>query len=421
MAIIQDSLSSYDVASIRAYQDSHAQPNWSHVPGNDGLPFIGHLYPFLTNFHEFITSNHQKFGPVFRLRIPQADSIMLLGTEANRLVLQNENKQFSNYLAYEKPSRGLMENALLQRDFADHKYHRKILQSAFKRDALENHVALMNPIIREELKKWPTGQCTKMMLPIKNLLLHVAVEVFLGIKMGNEADQLSAAFRAFLKGLFDPLKRPEIPFMPFAKAVKGVEVMSDFIFQHIDDKRNTKSQDIFSTLCHLKTEDGSQFSDEEIKDNMIFLLFAAHDTTTSVLCSTLHSLASNPHWQETIREEILSIGQEQPTTDDLMSLTQTEWVLKEVMRLHPPLAVMARYTLMDFEYQGHLIPKDSTITLCPVFTHYMEEHWSNPQTFDPLRFAPERAEDKGDIFQYLPPIQIRFCFRLHLVHLYVWG
>lgn len=70
--------------------------------------------------------------------------------------------------------------------------------------------------------------------------------------------------------------------------------------------------------------------------------------------------------------------------------------------MYPALALMPRYALQDFEFQGHRIPAHTTVLVSSIFTHYMPEYWSNPHTFDPARFSPERAEDKKDLFQYIP-------------------
>jgi cytochrome P450 len=135
---------------------------------------------------------------------------------------------------------------------------------------------------------------------------------------------------------------------------------------------------------------------------VIFVLFAAHDTTTSALSSVLFCLADNPEWQDRVYEEIQSIGKDEITHDDLDEMDDTSLVIQEALRMYPPLVLMPRYALDEFEFQGHRIPANTTCVVSSLFTHYMEDYWTNPKQFDPLRFSPERAEDKKHFYQYIP-------------------
>ncbi|MCG8670135.1 MAG: cytochrome P450, partial [Pseudomonadales bacterium] len=130
---ISEALSSYDQTAIRRFQKRTKRPSDQHIPGGTGLPIVGHLYPFMYNLHEWLDQQYQEYGPVFRFRTPIINGVYLIGPEANKFVLQNEGKIFSNYLAWEPTFESLFDNNLLQRDFRDHKTQRKILQQAFKR------------------------------------------------------------------------------------------------------------------------------------------------------------------------------------------------------------------------------------------------------------------------------------------------
>ena len=133
-------LSRYDIPSIKRYQKRSRSPSDKHLPGDNGMPVIGHLYPFLTNLHDWLNHQYQTYGPIFKFRTPIIKGVYLIGPEANKLVFQNEGQLFSNFLAWEPTFNNLFDNNLLQRDFRDHKTHRKILQQAFKRQAIEGHI-----------------------------------------------------------------------------------------------------------------------------------------------------------------------------------------------------------------------------------------------------------------------------------------
>lgn len=400
--MISEALAIHDVPSIRKFQKCTQQPDLSHIPGNSGWPVLGHTHHFLSDFHGFMNKNYKNHGEVFRFKTILLEAVFLLGPEANSLVFQNENKQFSNFLAWDTSFENLFDNNLLERDFNSHKAHRKILQAAFRRPAIEGHIGIMNPLMKERLAKWKSGCPVKAMDHVKKLFLDLGAEVFLGIKIGSEADKLNRAFTNIVAASVDPLRRKELFFMPYAKGIKGKKTLSTFIFNNIEERRRAESPDIFSQICHLRDEEGRLFSDEEIRDHINFLLFAAHDTTTSTLSAVLYSLATNMQWQEEIRAEIIDLNKEDMEFDDIKAMEKTGWTIKEALRMYPALCVMPRYALRDIEFNGHHIPANTIVAVSSLFTHYMEKYWKNPYQFDPKRFSPENAEDKNNFYQYIP-------------------
>ncbi len=399
---IHQALSTYDKSGIRRYQRQTRRPDLTHIPGDAGMPVFGHLYWFLKDLHGWMNRQHAKYGPVFRFHTPGLESVFLLGPDANQLVFQNEGNIFSNFLAWDTVFDTLFDNNLLERDFQDHKANRKILQSAFKRPAIEGHMQLMNPMLREGIFGWQTGRPIKAMDHLKTLLLNTGSNVFLGMETGAQSAPLNQAFSDIVAATADPFRRKELWFSPYAKGIKARERLVKYIMDNIEEKRQNPGRDLFSQFCQLRDEQGNLFSDEDIRDQIIFILFAAHDTTTSALSAILYALASNPQWQEELREEMYSLNKRELKFDDVALLEKTGWTLKEALRMHPALAVMPRYALEAFEYEGHRIPANTIVTVSSVFTHYMPEYWKDPHTFDPHRFTPDRAEEKGHFFQYIP-------------------
>jgi cytochrome P450 len=398
---ISEALARHDTRAARKHFYAHRYPDLKHLPGDWGWPWLGHVPAFLRDVHGLMNRQYARYGNVFIFNGPLNRGVMMMGPEANELLFKNENKQFSNFLAWDLTFRNIFDNNVLEMDFSGHKDQRKILQLAFKRLSIEGHIELMNPMLSEGLAELPLGKPVKMMPFIKRLLLNVGATVFLGEQVSESTERLNQAFVDMVAATADPFKR-RIPFTPYYKGIAGRKVLTDFIRDSIDSKRATQGRDLFSQLCHLRDEDGRQFSDEEIGNHVIFVLFAAHDTTTSALSSVLFCLADNPEWQDRVYEEIQSIGKDEITHDDLDEMDDTSLVIQEALRMYPPLVLMPRYALDEFEFQGHRIPANTTCVVSSLFTHYMEDYWTNPKQFDPLRFSPERAEDKKHFYQYIP-------------------
>ena len=152
MPSISEALSNHNLPTIRRYQRSVKKPDLRHIPGNTGFPILGNAHNLLFDFERYIEKNYQKHGNVFKFKSIATlgtEGVWLLGPEANRLVLQNEGRKFSNFLGWDIAFKGLFDNALLEQDFNHHKANRKILQTAFKKEAIQSHIEIMSPVLKQ--------------------------------------------------------------------------------------------------------------------------------------------------------------------------------------------------------------------------------------------------------------------------------
>ena len=378
------------------------QRRLDHIPGSYGWPLIGNTFEFLRDFHGLVNRSEKQYGPIMKGNVFFQHGVTLLGPEANEFVLRDQAHVFSSRTAWGPLLDKLYTNGLMLRDFRDHKLHRRLMQQAFKKPALSSYMTSMNPHIAKGITAWPTGSKFSFFESIRSLLLDVGAETFLGLEMGAEAEQVNAAFVAEVDASLAVL-RLEIPGTTWHRGMKGRRFLEKFIADLIPVKRNGNGTDFFSELCRAVDEEGElTLTDEDIMNHMIFLLFAAHDTTTSTLSSIIHALAQNPQWQQRLRDEYMALGKDALDYDDLDKLESTSWVFREALRMHPPLPTIPRRTVDDTEFQGYAIPKNTLVSIVPLHTHYIEEYWSNPYRFDPERFSPERAEDKKHFYQWIP-------------------
>jgi cytochrome P450 len=373
-----------------------------HIPGDNGaLPILGDTVAFLTDYLALVTRKHKMYGPVFRNNALLQRSIAVLGPEANEIVLKDSEKIFSSKKAWDPILDKLFPDGLMLRDFDEHRFHRRILQAAFKKDALQGYLDDMNPRIQQGVLDFPKNTEFGFKDDIKSLLLDVAAQVFMGVEMGAEADKINKGFLHSMEASMAVVKLP-IPGTTWKKGLDGRKTLKEFIQKHIAAKRTTETSDFFSQFCHAKDEDGNTLSDEAVRDHTIFLLFAAHDTTTSTLCSIIYALAKNPEWQDILHKECSQIEGDHLSYDDLPKLEKAGLVMKEALRMYPPIPAIPRRCIKETVILGHRIPKNSGIGISPLFTHYMEEWWSEPHKFDPERFSAERAEHKRHLYQWIP-------------------
>jgi cytochrome P450 len=131
-------------------------------------------------------------------------------------------------------------------------------------------------------------------------------------------------------------------------------------------------------------------------------MMAAHDTTTSTLCSMIYELAKHPGWQNRIREEMQAIGGDVLDFDDVSRIEGASLVLRETLRRYPPLPVIPRMAERDFDFAGYRVPAGAMVIISPIFTHHMPEWWDDPLRFDPERFNEARAEHERHSHHFIP-------------------
>lgn len=372
----------------------------NQMQGPRGWPVVGVSLRYLRDAHQFAMENYQRYGEVYRQHIFGRWQVALLGPDANQFVFQNRGDLFVSsiweYLIGPFFHRGLM---LLDGD--EHRMHRRIMQGAFHREALVDYLAMMQPRIQRDVAGWETGDGFMVFDHLKDLTLNVASEVFIGHEAGHDTAPMNRAFLDTVRAATDVLRLP-IPGTRWQRGLKGRRYLEDFFAAELPRKRANPAGDLFSRLCEARTEDGELFSDEDVINHIIFVLMAAHDTSTITLSNMIYQLAKHPEWQERLREESRALGKGELDHADLEKLPGMELVMKEALRLCAPVPMLPRAATRDIEYKGYLIPKGHMVSLSPWLSHYLDDYWTEPYRFDPERFSSERAEDKQHPFLWVP-------------------
>ena len=328
--------------------------------------------------------------------------VNMFGPDANRHVLLDRERIFSAGRPWNRIMGRIFPNGLLLRDGDDHKHHRKIMHMPFKRGALRQYAERMNPMIEDAIASWRhDGGETLAFGAFKQLTLEMAASIFIGADLGPATRRMNQAFEDMVAASMSRV-RLRIPGLEFYRGLKGREFMVDYLRDLIPKKRSGDGADLFSRLCHAETEEGERLADQEIIDHMIFLMMAAHDTTTSTLTSMAYELAASPAWQERLRDEARALDTDHVGFDDIERQGGLTLVLKEILRRYPALPVVPRVATRAFEFGGYEIPANAMVVLSPIHTHHMEQWWSDPFRFDPERFAPARAEHERHSHSWVP-------------------
>jgi cytochrome P450 len=386
------------------------------VPGESGPPILGHTLHFTRDPLGWSRYFYDRHGPVawtntFGIRIVSA-----AGPDAAERVLVNRDKAFSNGRGWEYFIGPFFRRGIMLLDFEEHLHHRRIMQQAFTRERLASYLDSMNPAIAGGIAALPAPSALTADRPLraypafKKLTLDLATRTFMGGELGTEADRVNRAFVDVVRAGTAYLRFP-VPGLRWSRGLRGRRLLEELLRARLPARRDGKGNlgvsdaggaDLFSALCQARSEDGHQFGDEDVVNHMIFLLMAAHDTTTMTLTTMAYYLAKHPDWQDRVRQESAALGSGAVAFDDLDRLPSLDLVMKECLRLVTPLQAMARRTVKDTEILGRFVPADTTVTVSQHFIHHMPEYWPDPERFDPERFAEYRREDRVHPYAWLP-------------------
>src|SRR5256714_5809916 len=326
----------------------------THIPGEEGWPILGKTLDVLADPKGQVERMSAKYGLVYRSHIFGETSVVLLGPEANELVLFDQAKLFSSTHGWGQVLGLLFPRGLMLLDFEEHRLHRRALSVAFKSGPMKSYLAALDTGIAAQVKKWKAQPGPMLFYPaMKQLTLDLAATSFLGADIGPEVDEITRAFVDMVAAAVTPIRTP-LPFTQMARGVKGRQRIVAYFSEQIPIRRDKGGEDLFSHLCRATHEDGALLSTQDIVDHMSFLMMAAHDTLTSSLTSFIGELAANPEWQQRLREEVTGLGidaNDPSSLDNLEKMPLSEMAFKEAMRKKPPVPSIPRRAVRDFTFK----------------------------------------------------------------------
>jgi cytochrome P450 len=393
-----------------SYQHAPVNTDLENIPGDYGwMPYIGNTLELLDDLYGFIDGNYKKFGEISKVKIGGLPGLLIVGAENFKNIYTDRDKNFSAQMGYSESLAHFYDRALLLRDFDDHRFQRRMFQTAFKTEPMKGYVGIMNPLLKANMDSWEGKKDFLFFPSIKKALLDVGATVFIGVEeLGPEMDKLNEAFLNIsekgLMGLF----KVDMPPFKYHKGKEGARYLEQYFEKIIPQRRAGDGKDMLTHMAKERMENGEYFPDVDLVPQASFLLFAAHDTTTSTLNHVLLYTAQHPEWQEKLRAEALALGKDALDYDDLEKMEMMELVFKEALRMNPSVSMMTRRTINDCEITDHKsgaaykVPANTQIYICPVYNHFMPEFWTEPLKFDPLRFSAGREEHKNHSFCYMP-------------------
>ena len=342
---------------------------------------------------------YERFGPVFTLRLFHANAVFALGPEANYYMTVSHAENFLWRTGYFRDLIGFAGDGLLTTDGDFHRASRRIMLPAFHHERIAASLATMIEETSAALGYLVPGATVNLYKWTRRLALRVAMRALFGLDPeGPEARTVNAAelFEQTLSfyGRDYSLRMIRGPFTPWDRQQKATRALNRLIYGEITRRRATgaRGEDVLSLLLDAHDEDGTVLTDRQIRDEVMTLLFAGHDTTTSTVAFMFYELARHPEVVERlIAEQRQRLGGARPGPEQLMGdgLPYLEMVLDETLRLYPPAWIGPRRSVEPFELCGTRVPGNSFVNYCSWASHHLPDVYDEPEHFRPERFAPE--------------------------------
>ena len=391
------SLTSRFPSPARPLADPPVGSGLKPVMGNYGAPVLGHVLSAMTQPLDFARSRYDKYGPVSWAGGVGFKVVTLLGPDALERVWINRDKVFSSERGWAPVIGPFFHRGIMLLDFAEHRDHRRIMQQAFTRSALDGYLELMRPGIARDLDTWPAAQSFPCYPMVKRLLLRQAAEVFVGTSLGAETDRLLSDFHDTVCG-GQAVIRADVPGGAWARGMRARERLQRYFYEQLPARKQGNGTDLFSMLCRSESDDGARFSDADIVNHMIFLLMAAHDTTAIALSMLIFELGRNRLWQDVLRDEAIAKPNSALTIADLDGYPALDAAFNEVLRMYAPAGTLFRQTMRDTEILGHFVPRKTQVAVNVYTSMRLADWFPNPDTFDPGRFTA--GADPGIVHRY---------------------
>ncbi len=361
-------------------------------PGNLGLPLIGESWQFLTD-PNFVKKREQKYGKIFKTHLLGRPTVVMMGAEANRLILSSHFDHFSWRDGWPATFKELLGNSLFLQEGLEHRRNRKLLMPAFHGPALNNYIQTMEDIMQRYFAQWEAKEYLSWYDQLKQMTFEVASILLLGSEPGEMTQKLSDEFAKLSKGLLAvPLS---FPWTTYGKAIKARNIILSHVQKVIEERQKNPKNDALGLLVQSQDEEGNHLSPEEIQVQAFLMLFAGHETTTSMLSSFCLALAQHPQILKRAREEQNSLEiADGLTLEALRNMPYLEQIFKEVERLYPAVAGGFRGVVKPFIFNGYHVPANWQVLYRSEGAHRDPNIYTNVEEFDPDRFSPERAENK---------------------------
>ena len=369
----------------------------STPPVARGLPILGNALDMTKDMREFFTTQYQKLGPVFSIRLLHRRFTVLAGVEANRFLIREGTKHLRSFEFWTGfNARYGAARSVLSSDGAEHATLRRTLRQGYSRQYAADRVSDLADIARREIAAWPLDTPCSVMAALQRIVTEQVGTLAGGVSPLAYFDDLVYFVHVLVASQFMP--RPALWSRRFRRASKRVnELYIEVIARHTGERRNRNGdgRDLIDDILDLHESDPQFLPEADLKINALGPFIAALDTVAGTCAFMLYVLLKHPDLLAQVRAEADRLfANGTPTWEGLRGLDATHRAAMETMRMYPVAPLLIRTVTNAFEFGGYRIPAGDNAMIATTVPHYLPEYFPEPHRFDIDRYTPERGEHR---------------------------
>lgn len=386
----------------------------SFPPGPKGVPFLGSLREMREDPIAMMMRSMRQHGDVVGFRMGPKRAIFVAHPDHARHVLQENHRNYDKETPGFQKLRSLLGLGLLTSEGDFWLRQRRIAQPAFHRQRIASFASMMTRASEDTVSRWSQASSGSEPLDLSaemmRLTLRIAGETLLSADVSGASDEVGEALTVAMHVTNDRITRvldltEVLPTPTNVRYWRARRTLDRIVLGMIDGRRRSGEDkgDLLSMLMLARDpETGEGMSDRQLRDEVMTIFLAGHETTANALTWTWYLLARHPEVERRLHQELREVlGGRTPTLEDFPRLEYTRMVLDEAMRLYPPAWFLARRAVGPDEIAGYRIAPGTLLMISPYATHRHPDFWENPERFDPERFSEGRSVGRHR-FAYFP-------------------
>jgi len=339
-----------------------------------------------------LSAMRRNLGYVFRIPLSSFSPVVLAGPQASHYALV-EARNDLRWRNESDPVTGLLRHGMLVTDGEEHDRLRRQIMPALHKQRVEGYIIKMWRRTEQVISTWQSGQTYDMLVEMRRIALLIVLDTLFNVDATADLDRLIPVILEILKFISPGFWLLGAPRRNYERPIEEMNAyLEGLIHAHRDHPGG--GEDLLSDMIRAGMGVGL------IRDQMLTLLIAGHDTSTALLAWALYEIGRHPQVQEGLYRQAQALQAEVPPgAEQVASLDYFEQVINEILRLYPPIHVGNRKAEKDLPACGYEIPQGERVMVSYYTTHHDEQHWPHPEKFDPARFAPG---EKHVPYSFLP-------------------
>jgi cytochrome P450 len=381
----------------------------SAAPGPPGHLLVGNLPEFARDILGFFEECARRYGDVVALRLGGRPACLIAHPDLVESVLVTHNADFVKHSWFFRHVDAIFGRGLLTSEGDFWLRQRRLAQPAFHRERVAAYGAEMVRETEEMLAGWGAEESRDLHADLMGLTMRIVARTLFGTEVAADVQEVGAAFDVVVREIAVRFRRPvRIPDwvpLPSNRAYRGaVARLDQLVYEMIRARREGAGDghDLMGMLLHARDEDGSRMTERQLRDEVVTIFLAGHETTALALSWGCALLARHPAAGDTLGAELDAVlGGRPPAVADLPRLRYTEAVVQESMRLYPPAYALGREALRACDLGGYRFPAGTTVFASPWVMHRDPRYFDRPSEFDPARWMDGLAK-RLPRFAYFP-------------------